>query len=273
MKILFFFLMVLCSIQTFGSSCYSSVLKIDSPNPKTVNLLLIDTTTPLTDSAMKSYENIIDIIARSFGQRTIVVPFSALTMKSPPIALLDVTNEQPLNEKELDDIPIKTGKVFVACVQGSTKKNAIEIKKLVHETLKAEGSMSEYSEIPYAIKSTLDAYQSSLGSSRVRVIIYSDGYINSLRGFTMYANGKPKIPNPEKDFKLYTKLEAPYVAKRPFEVIWIGLGAIPDSVNNKGGYVAPKDLENLNSFWSQILKQFGASNIQAGFILNNPILE
>lgn len=264
------FLLINTTVQANQKSCYNQILKEEVPTPKVLNILLIDTTTTILKNVQEGYEEVVDKIARHYGNRIIVVPFSSLTSQQPPVASFDVNNEPPLSEEVIQNTAIKPGKLMQVCVLKNAQRNAIAVKNLVHKELQKNSTFDSYSEIFFAIKSMLAAYEPSAENSRIRLIVYSDGYINSLKGFSLYAKGKPRIPNPQKDVSSISKIEKIVPISKEFEVIWFGLGLTPMSSNK--GYIAPSDLEKLKDFWSGVLEKMGASRIQIGLVVNNPDL-
>lgn len=253
------------------ADCYQTVLKEDAPQPEVLNIILIDETTPILKNVQDGYEYVVDKVARRYGNRNIVVPFSSLTAQQPPVATIDVHNEPPISDEVLQSTAIKVGKTMQTCVLSNAQKNAITVKKQVHQELHKNSNFDAYSEILFALRSMLVAYAPPETTPRVRLIIYSDGYINSLKGFSLYSKGKPRIPDPEKDLKKINKFEHIIPVSKPFEVIWFGLGAKPASLDK--GYLAPSDLEKLKDFWTSILQKMGANKIQMDLLVSNPDLD
>lgn len=257
---------LICSIEV-NASCYGNILKEDAPVPDVLNLILVDETTPILDSVQGGFEKVVDKVARHYGNRIVVVPFSSLTSQKPPLVASDVYNEPPLTEEKLSETPIKKGNLMGPCVLKQTQKNAIQVKGIVHQALQQNADFGSYSEILFAIRSMLGSYSVGLNdNTRIRLIVYSDGYLNSLKGFSLYTKGKQRIPNDKDTTKILTAEKVEPVSK-PFEVIWFGLGSVPS------GYIAPSDIEKMKGFWTAVLQKLGASRTQMDLVLNNPIID
>lgn len=252
------------------TSCYRSILKVQPPPTKVLNLVMVDATAPGAVAAVNGFRTIIASAALREGERFVAIPFAGLSASEVPRPVLDVINEPEMSPEATGQVTLAAGDRMRACLKRVRANTRAELDKVIRNSVQQPSKPAgSYSEIIYALREVLGSFATS--EMPIRVFMYSDGAENSRGGISFYSKGVPRLINPIKEIERVSKLGWAVLPgeKRAsgLSVLWFGLGATPTSSKV---FLSPQQMEGLQGFWTRLLQGYGASRVQIGMVLNNP---
>lgn len=262
-------------------ACYGG--KVAAPAVRGQTLLLIDRTTFKDPVAWRDFQSGVSAVIQQSGQRLIIMPFAGLAPGQVLARALDVVIEPPLPEASREDHIVRDFKTTQACVKRRHAAIVQHVNTVLAELQREADQPLERSEILYTIERSLGDFLPS--GLPTQVLIFSDGLQHG-SGTSFYRAGLPRDIHPGDEIKRLRaaqirriSLAATPTQPRPpaakLRVFWWGLlsGPTPTRPDPRGvHYLNAQILAHYSEFWRTALSDWGASHVDIGPTLNNPVL-
>ena len=241
-------------------SCYQP-LGVAPPPPKTLTVLMLDTTTPRDATAADSLSQLLQRILRKPGEQLVVVTFAGLAPGEFPRVVARAYQEPPADEGFRTDRVISEVEALDECLPKLWRRQLAALPKLVQQKI-GSNSSGEFSELAYAMQWLSSRYLPFLpGTPLTRVLVYSDGLLHSRSGQSFYQRKAPRLIDAEQELARAQKDGLPMhpaPGSRSFDLYWLGLGAqLPEGRK----YLAPRDVDALRQFWQRATTALGARSV------------
>jgi hypothetical protein len=234
-------------------------------------ILMIDTTTPRDAAA---YRNLLmhlqGILARP-GERLLIATFAGLASGQHPRTVLDVYQEPVPDSAFVEGHVIETTDLLRHCLDKLWPVNLARVRKVLSDNT-SSNPKGKYSEIAFAFRWSIDDVLAQVPGTRKRVIMFSDGLLNSRTGQSFYLHGLPRTIRVEQELAILERSglgAQPNRGAQPFDVVWIGLGIAGSEAL---AYESPADFDAKRSFWMEVAKRYGAQSVHVGLTVQPDVL-
>lgn len=251
-------------------SCYRTAGVPDS-KPSGLTLALIDTTTSKDLQVLASFSSLVWKAMQKPNERLLVASFAALAPGHFPDVKADVLHESRPTAEMVESHVLDWTQRLHGCLTKLDRQNAESVKTAIKHSI-ATQTAAPFSEIVAAVRwamlDLLPKLHPTATQLPVKLLVYSDGDLNSKTGTSFYRNGLPREISAVDELKAFKRTEGSEGARdgRIVDVWWVGIGLQPPGVNV---YMTPHALEERRRFWTGVLATFGARHVQVGLTLPN----
>lgn len=254
-----------------AASCYGPL--IPAPPARRRTVLLVDLTTPTPRDIVAPYRRTARAAAVEPGQRLVMLSFAGIAAGQTIAPRLDAVVEAEIKDRRLiEDLPIRPFQRSQACVRKALAAWPSRVDAELGAMLNTPQRQAlQRSEIIHALRSTITAFAQP--GVPTRILVYSDGLQHG-SGMSFHGpGGRPRRIDAGAEL---ARLPPAMRAALPqpagdVQVLWWGLLAeAHDERPAASAYHDARTLEQLQTFWTSLLRGWGVGAVSTDSVLLDP---